>query len=330
MGADYQDGCRASQTEAPPLDQSSSSPKHPVARTKAVWITEAGVFRYRRTGVEHSEAAGEAKLRRFFNSDAYKQNLKGDSPVLLLHVARRRKGQGGHRSGGARRNQAPGVLRLQGTERWIQMLRRVSACGAAWAICLALPGPAFANGSEVRKSCAARGSSVELAAGRSRFYVLNGVGSVCRPGQRVRLGLMTLDEQLSRCTSLVSAVSLRPRFAVWGTDYQCDDQRIWSVRLADLRTGRVISDIATGRSRCAPRCPESGVGPAVRVAVSARGVPAWIAVPQGGGDPEVYLYANRTRSRLAQGSGISTKFLKVGLSAVHWREDGVVRTARFR
>jgi len=47
----------------------------PVKRTGAVWITEAGAYRYRRTPATVPESDGAAQLKAFFDSDVYTHNL---------------------------------------------------------------------------------------------------------------------------------------------------------------------------------------------------------------------------------------------------------------
>jgi len=47
----------------------------PVQRAKQVWITEAGVYRYRRNGTQVAESVGAAQLKALFDSSVYKSNL---------------------------------------------------------------------------------------------------------------------------------------------------------------------------------------------------------------------------------------------------------------
>jgi len=109
----------------------------------------------------------------------------------------------------------------------------------------------------------------------------------------------------------------------------------WSVRVVDLRTGRMIHNVPSGTAPCqsASSWWIFGVGPVVALVLREDGAVAWIAsdqeqaCPLPAGTREVHALDSHGERVLSVGADIDPRSLTLVGSSIHWRQGGQAHAA---
>ncbi len=211
--------------------------------------------------------------------------------------------------------------------------RHLPLCIALVLILLACTASsAQASRSSAPKSCAPRGATVDVKAGKARiFHTKQNNVFVCRSGVRRKIGLrFDADEQLGACNVTVSRLTLTPHYAAWTSDGNCGDgDPNWTVSVLRISSKTRTQTYPSGPG-CQANCPggrfRKAVGPVQRVALTNRGALAWSAQDQFERQYfEISKVVGGQAVQLARGTDVDPKSVRWSGTTVTWVQGGLTR-----
>jgi hypothetical protein len=178
-----------------------------------------------------------------------------------------------------------------------------------------------------RHGCPPARAKVIAAGGAARAYRIGRDLYGCYPGvRRVPFGVTKDRSGAAPYTDYDTNVTIAGRYlAFHERDQEPDNSLTFRVYVIDLKSRYTVVQADTGKLDNPRVIGDAGVGPPSVLAVSNRGLVAWIvrdAYSQDG-HREVWIASpGRAARRVASGTDIQPTFLRIGPSRLFWQQGG--------